>query len=118
MTLEERVKALEERMGILEAGEVRFQRLIDEQLSTLTREILANIAQMKTWNEDIEEHYKSHHLDKKSKPYSNIYNTIVLDPETDTSVEGRNIPQRRNISRLGSQQIITPQPSQQPQHKE
>ena len=65
--MEARVKALEERMEILEAGEVRFQRLIDEQLSALTEVILANIAQMKTWNEDIEEHYKSHYLDKKNQ---------------------------------------------------
>ena len=65
--MEERVKALEERMEILEAGEIRFQRLIDEQLSALTEVILSNIAQMKTWNEDIEEHFKYHHLDKKNQ---------------------------------------------------
>ncbi len=65
--LEIKVETLDKRMEILEAGEVRFQRLIDEQLSAFTRVTLSNIAQMKTWLKDLQEHFESHNLDKKKR---------------------------------------------------
>lgn len=78
MNLEERVKALEERLEIVEAGGVWFQRKIrewseeltghiDEKVSELTKVMLSVNAQMKTWNNDLEKHFESHNLDKKKK---------------------------------------------------
>ena len=56
MTLEE----LEKRIDILDASEARTYRLIDEQLTILTNEIITNIRLMR-------EHFESHSLDKKKK---------------------------------------------------
>lgn len=58
---------LEERMDMLEANEYKWQHMVDEQLSELTKMVLANIVQMKTWNEDIRKHFESHYLDKKKR---------------------------------------------------
>ena len=55
MTLTEK-----ERIDMLEASEVRWQRLVDEQLSILTKEIITNIRLMR-------EHFESHYLDKKER---------------------------------------------------
>ena len=71
MTLGDRVKALEERQNILEAGEVRFQRLlkewadettknVNERVSAIIKETLKNMELMR-------EHFESHYLDKKKR---------------------------------------------------
>lgn len=87
--MEERVKALEERMEILEAGEIAYQHRItewadsltshmDEQASGVIKVSLGNIQTMKNIIKDLQEHFESHNLDKKSqyaskrKPNTNI----------------------------------------------
>ena len=78
MTLEERVKAVENRLEIVEAGEASgivtrkkwaddITEHVDMKFSALIKAILGNITQMKTWNDDLAEHYKSHSLDKKER---------------------------------------------------
>lgn len=74
VTLEDKVKALEEenkelwkRLEIVDASGARLWRLIDEQLSELSRIILSNITQMRAWNDDFQEHLKAHYLDKKER---------------------------------------------------
>ena len=76
--MEERVKALERRMEILEAGEIQFYRNIKEWTDRLTAHIdeeasgviqvsLGNIQTMKNILKDLQEHFESHHLDKKTQ---------------------------------------------------
>jgi len=65
--MEDRIKALEERQEIIEASEYRWQVLVDEQLSALSKIILGNISQMKEWNDNWQEHLKAHYLDKKNQ---------------------------------------------------
>ena len=78
MTLEDRVKAIEDRLEIVEAGEALgivtrmkwaddITEHVDLKFSALIKAILGNITQMKTWNNDLAEHYKSHFLDKKER---------------------------------------------------
>ena len=76
--MEDRVKALEERMKILEAGEIQFYRNIKEWADKITEHIdeetsgviqvsLGNIQTMKNILKDLQEHFESHNLDKKSQ---------------------------------------------------
>ncbi len=72
MTLEERVEFLErdnkelwKRLEIIEASDARWGSLIDEQLSGHAKVMLGNMTQMRQWLEDLQEHFKSHNLDKK-----------------------------------------------------
>ena len=85
MTLEGRVKALEDGLKELEGrmdterlGEFLARQLfrewsedivdnVNERMAVVTKVVLANITQMRTWNDDRAEHYKSHYLDKKKK---------------------------------------------------
>ncbi len=93
MTLEDRVKALEERLEIVEAGEIQFYRNIrewadkitegiDEKTSGVIRVSLGNIQTMKNIIKDLQEHFESHNLDKKnqyaSKRKTNRYNKYIL----------------------------------------
>lgn len=72
--LEDRVKALEadnkalwERLEIVDAGDFRWQALMDGQLSALTQAMLGNIQTMGNILDDLEEHFKTHYLDKKKR---------------------------------------------------
>ncbi len=72
MTLEERVEFLEKdnkelwkRLDIIEASDAKWGRLIDEQLSGHALVMLGNMAQMRQLLKDLQEHFKSHSLDKK-----------------------------------------------------
>ena len=77
MTLEERVTDLEKRIDILGASEARMYELINEQLEGHATVMLGNMTQMRQWLEDLQEHFKSHSLDKKN-PKSE-YDTVTLE---------------------------------------
>lgn len=77
-TLEDRIKELEGRMDTERLGEFLARQLfrewsekladnVNERISGVIKAVLGNIAQMKTWNKDMEEHFKTHYLDKKNK---------------------------------------------------
>ena len=73
MTLEERVTKSEKRIDILDASEARAYRLLDEQLTILTNEVITNIRLMR-------EHFESHYLDKKKKEeYTSKRKTIYKE---------------------------------------
>ena len=67
MTLEERVEFLEKRLEIMEASDAKWGILVDEQLSGHAEVMLSFNAQMRQWLEDLQEHFKSHNLDKKER---------------------------------------------------
>ena len=74
MTLEKRVTDLEKdnkelwkRLDIIEASDAKWGRLIDEQLSGHAEVMLGNMTQMRQFLKDLQEHFKSHSLDKKEK---------------------------------------------------
>jgi len=78
MKLADRVKALEERLEIVEAGETMgiFTRKgwadkltdhVDVRYEALIKEMLANIQTMKNIIQDLQEHFESHNLDKKKR---------------------------------------------------
>ena len=74
MTLEEKVTDLEKaneelwkRLDIIEASDAKWGRMIDEQLSGHAEVMLGNMAQMRQFLKDLQEHFKSHSLDKKER---------------------------------------------------
>ncbi len=67
MTLEERVAFLEKRLDIIEASDAKWGRLIDEQLSGHAEVMFGNMTQMRQFLKDLQEHFKSHNLDKKER---------------------------------------------------
>lgn len=76
--LEDRVKALEDRLEIVEAGQVSFFRAtkewadgitkhIDDQVSGVIKVSLGNIQTMKNIVNDLQEHFESHGKRKPNK---------------------------------------------------
>ena len=88
--MEDRVRALEERLGILEADEVRFQRLITEWADKITENVnektdgiikvsLDNIQTMRNINKDLQVHYKTHFDEiKKREEYASKRKTYTI----------------------------------------
>ncbi len=84
MTLEEKVESLEKdnkelwkRLDIIEASDAKWGRLIDEQLSGHAEVMLGNMAQMRQFLKDLQEHFKSHNLNRKNP--KNEYDTVTLE---------------------------------------
>ncbi len=84
MTLEEKVTDLEKnnkelwkRLDIIEASDAKWGRLIDEQLSGHAEVMLGNMVQMRQFLKDLQEHFKSHSLNRKNP--KNGYDTVTLE---------------------------------------
>ena len=74
MTLDEKVESLKKdnkelwkRLDIIEASDAKWGRLIDEQLSGHAEVMFGNMTQMRQFLKDLQEHFKSHSLDKKER---------------------------------------------------